>query len=89
MSCTDARTWVSERLDGGDPPALSDHLAGCADCRHFVDGTEAVRRSLRFEAVGPVPDIAGAVRAHLEADRSRTWSSRPPTIDRFRNQGRG
>ncbi|MET0913753.1 MAG: hypothetical protein ABWZ68_10695 [Acidimicrobiales bacterium] len=89
MSCTEARTWVSERLDGGDPPALSEHLDGCADCRHFVDRTEALRRSLRFEAVGTVPDIAGAVRAHLEADRSGPWNPRPATNDRFQNEGRG
>jgi hypothetical protein len=79
MSCTAAREWVSERLDGADPPALDDHLADCADCRHFVTGVEAVRRSLRFEAVGPVPDIAGRVHARLEAEVSGAATA-PPVV---------
>jgi hypothetical protein len=67
MSCTDVRHLVSERLDGEAVDGLDTHLDDCPDCTAFAGSAEAVRRGLRFEAVGEVPDIAGAVRARLEA----------------------
>lgn len=68
MTCTDARGQVSERLDGLTPEGLDGHLAGCPDCRSFLEDAEGLRRALRFEAVGEVPDIATAVRTHLAAE---------------------
>ena len=68
MTCTDARSRVSERLDGLSPEGLDEHVAHCASCRAFLDSAEDVRRRLRFEAVGEVPDVATAVRARLDAD---------------------
>ncbi|HYF45485.1 MAG TPA: hypothetical protein VD926_04695, partial [Acidimicrobiales bacterium] len=66
MTCTDARLRVSERLDGDVVVGLDEHLAGCADCRRFADSAAGLRRALRFEPVGEVPDLAPAVRARLE-----------------------
>jgi len=71
MTCTDARRQVSERLDGLAPAGLDEHLAGCDDCRAFLASAGDLRRTLRFEAVGAVPDVATAVRARLEAPAGR------------------
>ena len=68
MSCTAIRARVSERLDGAVVEGLDDHLAGCPDCRRFSAGAESVRRGLRLEAVGEMPDVAAAVRRRLEAE---------------------
>jgi hypothetical protein len=57
---------VSSRLDGGDSTGLDEHLAGCERCRRFLARSEAVRRSLRFEPVGSVPDLAARVREAVD-----------------------
>jgi len=77
VSCTDARRLVSERLDGLASEGLDEHLAACGSCRAFLDSAEDLRRGIRFEAVGAVPDIATVVRAHLAAD--------PPTAAPLRS----
>jgi hypothetical protein len=66
MRCAAARRMVSERLDGPDPGRRLDlHLAGCAGCRGFAASTAEIRRSLRFEPVAAVPDVAAAMRRAL------------------------
>lgn len=70
MTCLDARRGVSERLDGEAVAGLDEHLAGCAECTGFAESAEALRRALRFEPVGAVPDLAGPVRARIEAERA-------------------
>jgi hypothetical protein len=70
VSCVEARRLVSERLDGEAVDGLDTHLADCDECTHFAEAAEGVRRRLRFEAVGEVPDVAGAVQARLAAERA-------------------
>ena len=68
MTCLDARAAVSARLDGEVVDGLDEHLAACGDCAAFARSAEGLRRALRFEAVGAVPDLAPAVRARLVAE---------------------
>ena len=86
MSCTDARQWVSARLDGEHPADLDEHLAECAECRRFAESAEGLRRALRVEAVDTVPDIAGPVRARLEAEREAERTTPVPLATRRRNR---
>jgi hypothetical protein len=78
MSCVDVRRLVSERFDGEavDDAALDGHVAGCAECRRFAEGASALRRRLRFEPVGEVPDVAGAVRQQLAAPAAAVTPAR-------------
>lgn len=72
MTCVTARRLVSARLDGDDAGSvLDDHLGSCADCVQFAEAGAEVRRALRLEEVGDVPDIAGAVRARLDSPPTR------------------
>ncbi len=69
MRCLAARRLVSERLDGLDPGGDLDlHLAGCTGCRTFAMSADDLRRALRFEPVGRVPDVARAVDRALVAE---------------------
>ena len=69
MDCTDARTAISARLDGEDPPsaapALDTHLRTCADCREFQTVTAAVHRRLRLRPAEPVPDLSASIVAAI------------------------
>ena len=60
--CGWARVELSARLDGEVSPAtareLDEHLAGCAACRRHARDLEAVRRTLRVQPAGDVPDLA-------------------------------
>jgi anti-sigma factor RsiW len=65
MSCSQAMADLSAALDGELPPdrsrPLEDHLAGCPACAAFRDRVLALRRQLRFEPLGAVPDVAPRV----------------------------
>jgi hypothetical protein len=62
MRCAAARRLVSERLDGLDPgQGLDRHLATCDGCQAFATSSDELRRALRFEPVGAVPDVAATV----------------------------
>jgi len=75
MRCDDALVAVSSRADGELSPAdgdvLETHLAGCDDCRRFVDDVAWVRSSLRVEPVGRAPDVGPAVVALVRAEPPR------------------
>ena len=62
---------VSAQLDGEDDPAdrplVDEHLAGCADCRDWLDRAATVNRLTR---TGPVAQVPGPDRGD---------SGRPPT----------
>jgi hypothetical protein len=71
VRCDDARAAISLRLDGelpdgADVRATEEHADACAECSRFARHADRVRATLRFEAVGAVPDIAPAVLADLE-----------------------
>ena len=74
MRCETAQRLQSAALDeplgGQDRAALDEHVRTCAPCTRFVATATTVRRQLRLTAVGTVPDIAGRVVEHIEADHS-------------------
>lgn len=59
------REALSARIDGEDPDmdrsVLDSHLARCADCRRFTDGSEALARRLRVRRAEPVPDTTASI----------------------------
>ena len=71
MSCSEAMAELSAAVDGelgpGQARQLDDHLAGCPACGAFRDRLLALRRQLRFEPVGVVPDVAPRVLAELRS----------------------
>lgn len=88
MRCDVAQMHLSRQLDGdgagdGDSGAgagagadVAAHVAGCRRCALFETSALAVRRRLRFEPVGAVPDVAGRVMASLPTrvvQRRRSW----------------
>jgi Putative zinc-finger len=71
MSCSQAMAELSAAVDGelgpGRAGPLEEHLAGCPACRAFRDRVLALRRQLRFEPVGDVPDVAPRVLETIRA----------------------
>ena len=69
MSCSEARADLSAAADGELGPdrtgPLDDHLATCPACGEFRDQLLVLRRHLRFEPVGEVPDVVPRVLASV------------------------
>jgi len=88
VSCREAMAELSAAADGeltpGRAGTLEAHLAGCPACRSFQARLAGLRRTLRFEAVGEVPDVAPRVLAALRAGRDRG-----PGLRARRRAGRG
>ena len=72
-------------LAAGRVEALDAHLAGCPGCAAFQGRLVDLRRRLRFEPVGEVPDLAPRV---LEALRLRGARHPEPRFRRGRRDGR-
>jgi hypothetical protein len=72
-------------LAAGRVEALDAHLAGCPGCAAFQGRLVDLRRRLRFEPVGEVPDLAPRV---LEAVRLRVARQPQPGFRRGRRGGR-
>jgi hypothetical protein len=75
VACDAAQQALSALADG-EPPGvapedLEAHVGSCADCRAFDDTVRSLRQQLRFEPVGPLPDLAPAVLARLAQPRPR------------------
>jgi predicted anti-sigma-YlaC factor YlaD len=71
---------LSAQLDGEDDPAdrdsVDEHLAGCADCRQWLDQAATVNRLTRTGVATPVRDLSAAILAALPeapARGSRWW----------------
>jgi predicted anti-sigma-YlaC factor YlaD len=73
---------LSAQLDGEDDPAdrnsVDEHLAGCADCRKWLDRAATVNRLTRTGVATPVRDLSAAILAALPeapapARVSRWW----------------
>jgi predicted anti-sigma-YlaC factor YlaD len=65
MDCERCRAAISASLDGEDPGLPEEvvlaHLDGCAECRCFASGAEALHRRARIASATPVPDLTGAI----------------------------
>jgi Putative zinc-finger len=74
VSCREAMADLSAAADGELTPdragTLEAHLAGCPACRAFQARLAALRRLLRFEPVGAVPDVAPRVVATIGPEAS-------------------
>jgi predicted anti-sigma-YlaC factor YlaD len=81
VACERWREMVSAQLDGEDDPAdrplVDEHLAGCADCRAWLDRAATVNRLTRTAPVGSVPDLSAAILAAVPPRR-------PPLLTRGR-----
>jgi anti-sigma factor RsiW len=73
VTCREAMADLSAAADGELAPGragpLEAHLAGCPACRAFQARLVAMRRLLRFEPVGAVPDVAPRVVARMRPAR--------------------
>jgi predicted anti-sigma-YlaC factor YlaD len=77
-SCEAVRTALSARLDGyaGEGGAVVDtHLAGCGDCRAWLDAADETARSLRAQSF-EVPDLTAPILAAVAADRAAARAGR-------------
>jgi hypothetical protein len=75
VSCREAMAELSAAADGelapGRAGTLEAHLAGCPACTAFQARLLALRRRLRFEPVGAVPDVAPRVLVSIRSAGSR------------------
>ncbi|HVW31440.1 MAG TPA: hypothetical protein VHL53_02770 [Acidimicrobiia bacterium] len=78
MDCTHFRLGISARLDGEDAgvddATLAWHLASCEPCRRFESEAIALARAVRVVAAEAAPDLAPAIMAAV--NRERTARSR-------------
>lgn len=81
--CDEVRQELSARLDGEahDDLALDDHLAECEPCRTYESELANVRRTLRAQPVGRVPDLSRSILDRIQEDglghrRRDEWSTR-------------
>ncbi len=74
MTCMQIHQAISARLDGEDPgldePTVYAHLAGCADCRAFAHGAEALHRSMRLAPAPAIPDLTPGILTAIGAESS-------------------
>src|SRR5690606_11745457 len=87
MDCTPIREALSAALDGEDPGApqaeVDRHLTGCADCRAWLAGVEALHRAVRVRSAEPVPDLTAAI-VDAAAMAAQSGASRPSTVPVWR-----
>jgi protein SCO1/2 len=81
------REALSARIDGEDPgmdpTVLDNHMARCADCRRFLERSEALARRIRVRRAEPVPDTAAGILAAIPsgpAPRAPGRSVRPRVL---------
>jgi predicted anti-sigma-YlaC factor YlaD len=75
MACERWREMLSAQLDGEDDPAgrplVDEHLAGCADCRQWLDRAATVNRLTGTSLATPVPDLSAAILASAPKPASK------------------
>jgi anti-sigma factor RsiW len=78
MTCETLVDLVTARLEGaldaGTERRFAEHLAGCGDCRAYLD---QVRATVRLLGGLPVPPLSGAARGRLLA-AFRAWPGPGP-----------
>ena len=76
MDCENYRLGISARLDGEDAgvddATLAWHLAGCEPCRRYETEAIALTRAAHVVATQPAPDLAPAIMAAINAERTAT-----------------
>jgi len=60
-------------VDGEVAPGVDVHLESCADCQQFLADVEQLRRAVRIESVGSLPDLAPRILARLPRSRPSGW----------------
>ena len=73
MKCERARPLISAMVDGQPAPGVDLHLEGCADCRQFLADIERLRRAVRIESAGTLPDLTPRILARLPRHRPIGW----------------
>ncbi len=81
--CEDVREELSARLDGeaANTSSVEEHLAGCEACRVHAAELADVRRMLRAQAVGHVPDLSSEISDRIRDEglsrrRRDEWGTR-------------
>ncbi|MGI8706799.1 MAG: zf-HC2 domain-containing protein [Actinomycetota bacterium] len=81
--CDEVRQELSARLDGEahDARALDEHLAECEACRTYGSELANVRRTLRAQPVGRVPDLSDSILERIREEglgrrRRDEWNTR-------------
>jgi predicted anti-sigma-YlaC factor YlaD len=92
MACERWREMLSAQLDGEDDPAdrerVDEHLAGCADCRQWLDRAATVNRLTRTGVTGAVPDLSAAILAALPASEAPALPASGRPARRWRRPSR-
>jgi anti-sigma factor RsiW len=75
MTCSESQQAFSPYLDGAlsheAGAALAEHLGACPVCRHQLEGTRALVRSLSLMTrPAPPPDLAASIRGALVIERA-------------------
>jgi hypothetical protein len=70
MNCRHAQRAISALMDGAHLPAsergaVESHVAGCAACRSFADGSVRVRTAVRIRSAEAVPDLTDQIMARV------------------------
>lgn len=80
LGCAEARPDLSARLDDeldqATAAALDAHLKQCPECRGHERALERVRRALRAQPAGPVPDLSGRILQRVGAEGEKVGSRR-------------
>ncbi|MGH2729147.1 MAG: zf-HC2 domain-containing protein [Actinomycetota bacterium] len=85
LSCATARVEISARIDGecdaATLRAVDEHLAICEACRQHEAALRSVRRTLRLQVAGEVPDLTNAIVERLRSEAARrpqreAWATR-------------
>ena len=63
---------MDEPLGRPVPPSVRAHADTCPRCRAFESSSWRIRKTVRFEAAPPVPDLAPAIMEGITAERART-----------------
>ena len=76
MNCRHAQRAVSAAMDGehlgaAERAAIDAHIAGCAECRAFVEGSARVRTAVRIRSAEAVPDLTDRIMASVARGSAR------------------
>jgi outer membrane lipoprotein-sorting protein len=80
LRCDEVRPEISafldRELDATAAGAISQHLESCADCRTYSRKIAGIRRQLRVQPAGPVPDLTDRILERIEDTTVRQFPIR-------------